>query len=77
MAKAHHQWQMVTESALVAITAISTEGFYSSVFFVFFQQEGRIIDKRLVDKIDKNSADEDVVNALPYSLIAVGGLGTM
>lgn len=77
MAKAHHQWQMVTEAALIAITVISTEGFYSSVFFVFFQQEGSIIDKKLVDKIDKNSADEDVVNALPYPLIAIGGLGTM
>ena len=77
MAKAHHQWQMVTESALVAITVISTEGFYSSVFFVFFQQEGRIIDKGLLNGIEQHSADEDVVNALPYSLIAVGGLGTM
>ena len=68
---------MVTETTLVTITIKGTEGFYSSVFFVFFQQEGSIIDKRLVDKIDKNSADEDVVYALPYPLIAVGGLGTM
>ena len=77
MAKAHHQWQMVTEATLVTITIKGTEGFYSSVFFVFFQQEGRIIDKGLLNGIEQHSADKDVVNALPYSLIAIGSLGTM
>lgn len=35
---------MVTEAALVAVAIISAEGFDTSVLFVFFNEEGGIVD---------------------------------
>ena len=68
---------MVAESTLITITIISAEGLYSSVFFIFFQQKGSIIDKGLLNGIEQHSAYEDMVDALPETLVTIGGFRTM
>ena len=68
---------MVTKATLVAITIKGAEGFYSSVFFIFFQQEGSIIDERLLNGIEQHRAYEDMVDALPEALVTISGFRTM
>ena len=68
---------MITEAALVVITVIGTEGFYSSVFFVFLKQEGGIMKDSLIKKAVEWMTDEDVINMFPFTLITVCSLGAM
>ena len=68
---------MVTETTLVAVAVEGAEGFDSSVLFVLFQQEWGIVDGGGINTVEHGGADEDVVDALPEALIAVGGLGTV
>ena len=75
--KADDKRQMVAKATLIAITIKRTEGFYSSVFFVFFQQERSIVDIGLLDIVQQNRTDKDMVNTLPEALITVGTLSTM
>ena len=63
---------MVAEAVLITITIIGTEGFDSSVFFVFLQQERGIVDKDGVRFCCQEGAGQNVVNALPATLIAIG-----
>ena len=56
---------MVAEATLVAITIISTEGLDSSVLFVFFKEEGSVVDEGLGNRITENRTDQNVVDALP------------
>ena len=68
---------MVAEAPLIAIAIEGAEGFHSSVFLVFFQQEGGIVDVGLGNAMEQRGTDQDVVDALPPALIAIGALSTM
>ena len=68
---------MVAEAALVAVAIIGAEGFDASVLFVFFKEEGGIVDVGLCDGIAQIRTNEDMVDALPTAFVAVGALGAM
>ena len=68
---------MVAETSLIAITVIGTEGLDSSVLFVFFEEEGGIVDEGLGNGITENRTNQHVVDALPNAIIAIGALSTM
>ena len=48
---------MVAEATLVAVAIIGTEGLDSSVLFVFFQEEGSIVDVGLGNGITEGRTD--------------------
>ena len=68
---------MVAEATLIAIAIEGAEGFDSSVFVVFFQEERGIVDVGLGNAMEQRGTDQDVVDALPLALIAIGALSTM
>ena len=48
-AEADDEGQVIAEAALVAVAIIGTEGFDTTVLFVFFEKEGCIINEGLCD----------------------------
>lgn len=77
LAKADDEGQVVAEAALIAVTNEGTEGFYTAVLFVLLHEKRGVVDEGLVYGTDKSGADEDVVDALPAAVIAVGAGGTV
>ena len=68
---------MVAEATLISESYESAEWFYPTVFLVFLEQEGRIVDVGLHDEITQHSTDQDVVDTLPTAFVAVGSFCTM
>ena len=68
---------MVAKTTLVAVAIIGAEGFDASVLFVFFKEEGGIVDVGLCDGIAQIRTNEDMVDALPTAFVAIGALGAM
>ena len=54
---------MVAEAALITVAIIGTEGFDASVLFVFFQEEGGVVDVGLGNGITEGWADKNMVDA--------------
>ena len=75
--KAYHKRQMVAETALIAEPIESSEWFDTAIAFVFFQQEGSIVDKCMFYTAQQARRYEDMVDALPEPLITICGLCTM
>ena len=68
---------MVAEATLIAIAIIGTEGLDAAVLFVFFKEEGGIVDVGLCDGIAQIRTNEDMVDTLPTAFVAIGALGAM
>lgn len=68
---------MVAEATLISESYESTEWFYPTVFLVFLEQEGRIVDVGFYNLVALRLTDQDVVDALPTAFVAVGTLCTM
>ena len=64
-AEADNERQVVAETALVAIAVIGTEGFDASVLFVFFKEEGGIVNVGLGNGITEGRTNKDMIDALP------------
>ena len=75
--KADDEGEVVAEAALIEVAIISTEGLEATVLFVFFKEEGSIVDVGLCDGIVQIRTNEDMVDALPTAFVAIGALGAM
>ena len=76
-AKADDEGEVVAEATLIAVTIIGTEGLDTSVFIVFFKEEGGIVDEGVRNRVAQSSTYEYVVDALPLAFVAIGALGAM
>ena len=68
---------MVADTTLISETYESAEWFHPTVFLVFLEQEGGIIDVSFYNLVAQHLTDQDVVDALPTAFVAVGTLCTM
>ena len=68
---------MVAETTLITIAIEGAEGFLAPELFIFFQEERGIVDVGLGNTMEQRGADQDVVDALPPALIAIGALSAM
>ena len=75
--KADDEGQVVAKAALVAVAIISAEGLEATVLFVFFKEEGGIVDIGAINGRAKRTTDQYVVDALPTAFVAIGALGAM
>ena len=66
---------MVTEASLIAVAIEGSERFAASVSLVLFQQEGSVLDESPANGIDQRATHENMVNALPLTLVAISSLG--
>ena len=75
--KADDEREMVAEATLIAVAIIGTEGLYATVLFVFFKEEGGVVDVDSIDRIAQSGTNKDMVDALPLAFVAIGTLSPM
>ncbi len=68
---------MVAEATLISESYESAEWFYPTVFLVFLEQEGRIVDVGFYNLVAQRLTDQDMVDTLPTAFVAVGTLSAM
>lgn len=64
-AKADNERQVVTEASLITVAIIGAEGLDASVLFVFFKEEGGIVNVGLGNGITEGRTNKDMIDALP------------
>ena len=72
--EADDEREMVAEATLIAVAIIGTERLDSSVLFVFFKEEGSVVDIGAIDSSAQSAVNQHMIDALPNAVEIMGTL---
>ena len=72
--QADDEGKVVAEATLVAVAIIGTEGLDTPILFVFFKEEGSVVDIGAIDSSAQSAVNQHMIDALPNAVEIMGTL---